>query len=292
MPKTRLVPALVLLALSVTYMNAQSDSSSPPAGEPGFMEKPLQARTDILFYSGFETDPWQEAWKMAWGPSPSTNVTIITGRKAFSGRSLRVRYPAGQIGGDSACQWFTPFARLGLEPREECTARYVVRFDPHFDFVKGGKLPGLVGGAANTGGHIPNGRDGWSARLMWRTGGHVVQYVYHPDQKTQWGDDLPWMVDGKPCVFEPGVWHTVETYVKMNTPGKHDGIIRSWFDGKPALEVTTLRFRDVPELKIDAFYFSTFFGGGDPSWAPLRDQFIQFDDFAIASGPVGPPSGH
>ena len=50
------------------------------------------------------------------------------------------------------------------------------------DFVKGGKLPGLFGGEGNTGGGIPTGMDGFSARMMWRGSGRVVQYVYYPDQ--------------------------------------------------------------------------------------------------------------
>jgi hypothetical protein len=38
------------------------------------------------------------------------------------------------------------------------------------------------------------------------------------------------------------------------------------------------------------FYFSTFFGGGDLSWAPEKDQYVQFDDFVLANGYVGPVS--
>jgi hypothetical protein len=78
--------------------------------------------------------------------------------------------------------------------------------------------------------------------------------------------------------------------VKLNTPGRHDGVIRSWLDGDKVLDVTTLRFRDVPELSIDGFYFSTFFGGGDLSWAPTEDQYVQFDDFVLADGYIGPAS--
>jgi hypothetical protein len=124
---------------------------------------------------------------------------------------------------------------------------------------------------------------------MWRPEGRVVAYVYHPDQKTQWGDDFEFEVDGKPCYFKPGQWHCVETEVKLNTPGMHDGIIRCWFDGKPALEHTGLRFRDLSELKIDAFYFDTFFGGNDASWAPVKDEYVRFDDFIISRKRVGPP---
>jgi hypothetical protein len=273
---------------------SEPSSQTPPtvAGEQAFIEKGLRGRSDILFFSGYESEPWESVWGMSWGPSPKENLTLISGKDAFRGKSARVKYPKGLIGGDSACQYLCSFAKMGLVPRDECYVRYYIRFDPGFDFVKGGKLPGLVGGNANTGGHKPNGRDGWSARLMWRPGGKVVQYVYHPDQKGVWGDDFDWMKDGEPCHFKPGVWHCVESYMKLNTPGQHDGIIRSWLDGEKVLEISTLRFRDVGDLKIDGFYFSTFFGGGDVSWAPEKDQYAQFDDFVLASGYVGPMVGH
>ena len=69
---------------------------------------------------------------------------------------------------------------------------YDVQFEEGFDFVKGGKLPGLFGGEGNTGGGIPTGMDGFSARMMWRGNGRVVQYVYYPDQPEHFGHDMPW----------------------------------------------------------------------------------------------------
>ncbi|MDE1967135.1 MAG: hypothetical protein KGI45_03635, partial [Patescibacteria group bacterium] len=41
----------------------------------------------------------------------------------------------------------------------------------------------------------------------------------------------------------PGMWHTIKTYVKMNTPDKEDGKLISWFDGQEVCNLT-LRFRN------------------------------------------------
>src|SRR5690606_32845406 len=141
------------------------------------------------------------------------------------------------------------------------------------DFVRGGKLPGLVGGSAPTGGERATGLNGFSARLMWRPGGAAVQYVYYPDQTGTWGDDLPYALGGQRA-FSPGRWHRVEHRVRLNTPGQRDGRLQAWFDGELALDAGELRFRDALGVRIDQAYFSTFFGGNDPSWAPTKDEHI------------------
>jgi len=118
---------------------------------------------------------------------------------------------------------------------------------------------------------VPDGTDGWSARLHWRTDGsggspttrdtaNVVQYVYHPDQPGTFGQDIRWDDggDGQWAEFESERWYTLEQRVVINTPGENDGIIEAWLDGEKVLEVSNLRFRDVDSFAIDQVLFSTF----------------------------------
>ncbi len=261
-------------------------------GDPSAAEAGLRARPDLLFFSGFEADPWTAVWGMEWGPEPAANAGLLSGPDALQGRFLRVRYLKDTYGPTGGLQFLTDFSKLSIPPREALSLRYYVRFEPGFDFVKGGKLPGLAGGDHNTGGHKPNGRDGWSARMMWRPDGKIVQYVYHPDQAGEYGEDFAWDYGGCPRYFVPGRWYCVETYVRMNRPGKKDGVIRSWLNGEKALEVTDLRFRDRDSLKIDSLYFSTFFGGADASWAPPREEYADFDDFVLSDRYIGPDKAY
>jgi hypothetical protein len=170
--------------------------------------------------------------------------------------------------------------RLGRFDDLYCS--YYVRFEPDFGFVKGGKLPGLAGGAGNTGGRKPNGTDGWSARMMWLARGEVVQYVYHVDQPGDYGQNFHWDRGGQ-RFFRPGAWHRVEHRIAINTPGERDGIVQGWFDGALALDRRNVRFRDVNAFAIDLFAFSTFFGGSDETWAPVKDEHVSFDDFVVAT---------
>ena len=122
------------------------------------------------------------------------------------GQALRVAYPAGCLGPNDdplGCgmqiKWTLP------ESAKSLWASYRVKFEEGFDFRRGGKLPGLCGGKCYTGGHIPQKGDGWSARLMWRPGGKVVQYMYFVDQAGTYGDDMPWTLGGseRSCWPEP-----------------------------------------------------------------------------------------
>ena len=67
----------------------------------------------------------------------------------------------------------------------------------------------------------------------------------------------------------------------MNTPGVHNGIIQSWFDGELVLDRDNIRYRDVDTFSIDKFYFDTFYGGSSILWAPSVDVYSYFDNFII-----------
>ena len=237
----------------------------------GFSKDTVGVYTSAALNAGWNNPSWSNGIK-------ESRVFIADDADTQRGRSMEVRYPLGAVGPTTGgAQWQL---RLG-KSYDELYCSYRVKFPQGFNFVKGGKLPGFAGGAANTGGTKPDGTDGWSGRLMWGPGGKVYQYVYHPDQPTNYGDEFYWNENGQQF-FQPGTWHNIEVRIVMNTPGKKDGIIQGWYDGVLALNISNLRFRDVSSFGIDMLYFSTFFGGDDTSWAPTKDESVYFDDFKIA----------
>ena len=194
------------------------------------------------------------------------------------GKSLRVSYPKGSLGPNEGGGVF----RERLAPRESYGLSYRVLFEKGFDFRRGGKLPGLGGGKANTGGEKPTG-DGWSARYMWGEGGKLALYLYHLDQKTKYGDHY-----GLGFKIVPGKWHELDQLVEVNAPGKADGRIRVRVDAKLALDLRDLRLRGKVKpgvALVDQFLFSTFHGGGTKDWTPRRDSHARFDDFRIRLAP-------
>lgn len=206
-------------------------------------------------------------------------VSVVENNSGKAGFYLRVAYPANQYGpSNGGAQWKVLLSSGGWDILESI---YRVRFEVGFDFKKGGKLPGLCGGACNTGGTKPNGYDGWSARNMWRREGRVVQYLYYPDQPGINAIDFPYVIDGKKVYFTPGMWHEIRVRIQLNSSGLNNGRLQAWFDGQLALDAGGLRLRDTDSIKINQFYFSTFHGGNDASWSPAVTSYANFDSFSV-----------
>ncbi|GAA2274547.1 hypothetical protein GCM10010145_51850 [Streptomyces ruber] len=208
------------------------------------------------------------------------------------GPVLRVRYPARSASPTVARRWKRPqggaqlYLPLRSGPAESLHLRYYLRFPEDFDFVKGGKLPGLYGGDVTSGRHIPDGENGLSTRYMWRTGGEAEVYAYLPTSQehgTSLGrGDWSWPT---------GRWTCVEQAVTLNRPGSSDGSVKVLLDGEQVLHSENLEFRTADSLKIDGVFFSTFFGGSDPTWATPRTGHADFAAFAVSGEPIGPVPG-
>ena len=91
---------------------------------------------------------------------------------------LRVNYPQGSIDSGSVATLGTPLggAQAAIPfstgaTSATTTLQYYIRPQAGFQPNLGGKLPGLYGGNTSvaSGGNNPDGTNGWTARLMWRT---------------------------------------------------------------------------------------------------------------------------
>lgn len=227
-----------------------------------------------------EAGPYTKAqWKTDW-PGCEFEGGVSDGRCEIVGDALkwlRVNFAVGKIGPEEGgAGWRMPFGR-----HEAAEMSYTLRFSKDFDFVKGGKLPGLCGGPENvSGGRPADGKNGFSARLMWRRDGRGEAYVYHKNQKGSYGDSFAFPDDFR---FPTNTPVKVRIAVTMNTPGKRDGSLRVWIDDKLFVERRDMEWRSVGAFGVDGLYFETFHGGGDPSWAPTRPCWAEFAEMKIDS---------
>eukprot|EP01061_Rhynchopus_euleeides_P003661 TRINITY_DN1295_c1_g2_i1.p1 TRINITY_DN1295_c1_g2~~TRINITY_DN1295_c1_g2_i1.p1 ORF type:complete len:499 (+),score=118.46 TRINITY_DN1295_c1_g2_i1:260-1756(+) len=228
--------------------------------------------------------------KADWGSVPYTTAdryklaaVVRDGGSAV----LRVKYPKGCYGTKCALQ----IKASGDYAGEEVWGSFRLMFEDGFDFRRGGKLPGFCGGSCVTGCKERTGFNGWSARSMWRDDGRAIGYMYIPsDDPPRCGANWDWSQK-----FTTGRWHTVRYHVKLNTVSggrpNTNGVMQTWLDGSLVLDRQDVVFRYDDKQLADTFYFSTFHGGGDSSWAPTQDSYALFDDFVLSgSPPVTPPA--
>jgi hypothetical protein len=256
------VLALTLTACSTSagpkphLSSLEPDSSLRPATSLQPTTSLAPSTVDNFFGGGLQRQDFG-----SFGLDRTENVPSDDGRFATA---LRVRYPADSASQLSAANSDTSdggaqvyLARRG-GPVDEAYLRYYVRFPADFDFVRGGKLPGLYGGRTNNGRKIPDGTNGFSTRYMWRAKGAGEVYAYLPSSVAH-GTSL-----GRGSWTWPtGTWATVEQHVRLNTPGQADGQVQVWLNGALVFEQTGLTFRSTWTLRIEGLFFSTFFGGGD-----------------------------
>lgn len=265
------------LALNTTNIHSVRSTSVAQASQTG------RSNAALLWSSDFSEDNWKEHWNVlrrgAWGWQ---NAQIIADESGQFNKVLHIRYPKGSASPTVTREQRAPvggaqfYADLDIGSQTALKLSYSVRFSEEFDFVKGGKLPGLFGGLGNNGGRIPDGRDGFSTRYMWRRGGQGEVYAYLPSSQEH-GTSIgrgQWR-------FQPGRWYHLEQEVQLNHPGQKDGRVRVWVDGRLRLDKDQLEFRSTDALKIDGILFSTFFGGNDSSWATKKDVSADFADFAV-----------
>jgi hypothetical protein len=245
----------------------------------------IPSASKIIWSDGFEHYDWTQKWnlraKMQFGMS---NTHIIN--DPIDSKFLRVSFPKNSYSPNGVkiegaplggAQFVSDIGRY-----DSLHLRYYVRFAKNFDFVKGGKLPGLSGGTANSGGKIPTGTDGFSARLMWRSGGAGEVYGYLPSSEN-WGTSIG---QGN-FIFPKDKWIMLEEELILNDPDKFNGRVKLWVDEKLVIDEEGFQFRTISSLKIDAIFFSTFFGGNDNTWATPNDTHIDLDNFAISESYIG-----
>jgi hypothetical protein len=194
---------------------------------------------------------------------------------AIAGSTMTVTYAKGSsapsagapYGGAQLC---VPFAGGSAA---DVTISYDVRFPVGFQWVKGGKLPGVYGGKQpfSGGKHNPN---GWSMRLMWRENGTAEVYGYITNS-TGYGDD--WTGGG--LAFQAdGQWHHLAEHIHVNSPGGSDGYVTLSYDGTVYINKTGLAITST-NTPVSGLYFSTFYGGHDATWSPSADMHIDYRNF-------------
>ncbi|KAF8629669.1 hypothetical protein AX17_005608 [Amanita inopinata Kibby_2008] len=206
---------------------------------------------------------------------PTGNIPSI----APTSPVLQVTYPQGSFSHETGgSQFYNLWNTSDGSAFNSMMISYEVAFDTNFDWVKGGKLPGLRGGLDSTGcsgGSKSDGRSCFSTRVMWRKDGAGEVYAYIPtpnglcDKKNIiCNTDFGISISRGNFGFTTGHWSRITLLVQLNNPPTvANGNIQLYFNDLLAISQTDLQLRSSSSLSANGMFFSTFFGGSDSSFA-------------------------
>lgn len=115
-------------------------------------------------------------------------------------------------------------------------------------------------------------------------GDSVVTTRYNDFGNLKWLGNRPASSFKLHSTEESGRWVCVEARVKLNTPGKKDGLNQLWIDGRLEAERKGLDWRgSYTSHGINAVFLETYWNKGSPV-----TQSRWLDNFVISTKPIGP----
>jgi len=238
-------------------------------------------KSDTVFVEDFESGSLQ-AWPD--GADTARQHIVVDQALAQSGNHyLAVTYPSGGDGG-----WLTHFFMPGYD---SLYVSYYIRLPEGWQ--GGTKLIALYGArtddrwsASGKAGICPAGTDFFTAMLVTeQTGdpGPIRFYSYfpamarEPDGVTCWGR----YGDGTetytpPLTLSARVWHRIEFWVRLNTPGERNGSQAFWIDGVERGSWSGFSWRDSPLLRLNSVQlsFNRGIGGGPVTQTLYVDRLV------------------
>ncbi len=200
--------------------------------------------------------------------------------------------------------------RVIKEERDVLFLRFYAKFEKGYDQRGSSHNGGVIAAHYFPGGQATPGKraDGTNKFLVnfetergrAASPGPLNLYVYQPEQRSGFGDHIyptgkiapssetehpfgPQFVSRPDVIPELDRWCCYEYMVKANTPGKRDGRVACWVDGKLIADFPNFRLRDVESLKIDLFGVALFMRPNN-----IRANKKWFDDIVAATSYIGP----
>ncbi|GAA6013117.1 hypothetical protein JCM11491_005186 [Sporobolomyces phaffii] len=248
---------------TTTTTTTTKQSVQTPSSGGGLTDGNTFWKEKSSFYSldSFTTDVVDNK-HYSWG---ANNVAVVQGVPAseWTGgkqgdklSALQVAYPKGSRNPGNSPQGGVGFytSKIDVSAATNVSLSYSIFFPDGFNFVKGGKLPGLYGGAkACSGGAAAE--NCFSTRMMFRQKGMGELYLYAPREKQvealctlgplSYCNSVYGMSIGRGSwTFKTGEWTDLRQDIWLNTPGKADGGFNIWVNGKIVLHSDSVYYRN------------------------------------------------
>lgn len=255
--------------------NTPSAASSAPAVQGSFPYA-LSVNAD-----------WKTRWniiEMQGTAEALSNVDVQHEEGSFP-NFLRVRFPKGS-GNTSLWQNYEKplggilaWIRPDIKPVQDMYFSYYVRFPKDFDFSLQGTLPGIVAGSK---GGISEGTFA-TVYLTWEKDGKVT-LAGNFDRKAVRPSNV---VETDARFGSDGEWHRIDLHAVLSTgPGKSNGMIEFFFDGKKIAMQKTVMFVHKASDEWDGMTFYVDVGRLDVMSVSPKDMHVDLAGFTFSDKPL------
>jgi hypothetical protein len=235
------------------------------AGEPAWKAR----HPEWIWFDGFETAKDLKAYE-----DRRANEMFITGKEAFQGaHSLCQHYKKGQV----EAGWIVKSPKVGFP--DHIFVQWRHKFEKGF----AGFPPKMARIRCRP--HSGNWKSRFAVHCWIDKKGRVVADVSAPESSQ--ANSSGWLAVARSdfSFKDPkniGRWVCFEMEVKLNTPGKADGLYRIWADSKLIAERTGVDLRGKTKNKINEVMLDCYWNGGSP-----KVQNRYYDNFVISTKKIG-----
>jgi hypothetical protein len=200
------------------------------------------------------------------------NVEVVRPKSGPVPAAMRVSLRGTAQGG--------PETRTGIvfpwHPRsvqEKAAACLSYKVLGEIDFQAGGTLPGLQGMDRSQ-----DTRDGFAALLAWRPDGQpAVDLAVTTNGETQ-----TIRYDTQGPALPRAQWLRIDQEVMLNSPGRNDGTLRVWVDGKLVVDRSNVSYRAKPAIGIAGAAVNVSYGTPEKAALALSDTRIWISPLEIS----------
>jgi len=249
--------------------------------------QPNEKSSATIWYDDFDgnSKPYAE------GNSPLDDSESFGG----SGKSMLCFYEKGSKGKGGRKVFFGDSPTYGNK-----TVRKGEKFDEIYWRIYVKHQPGWIGNPAKMSRATSLASSKWTQAMIahvWSSGkysltldpvcgvkdGKVVTTKYNDFPNMHWLGNRPISKFPIHSTEESGYWVCVESRVKLNTPGKKDGINQLWIDGRLECERKNLNLRGTyTKHGINAVFLEAYWNSGSPV-----TQSRWYDNFVVSTKPIG-----
>lgn len=177
---------------------------------------------------------------------------------------------------------------------EEVWISHNIRWPQDRDWALSGSMGVSVSGGTtppSCNPYLKKSHNGFLINLMWSKGREMKLSLHWPGKNDslapcgisgpfKWND--PNYPESRLILTDySDEWHNIALRIVLNdnyVPGKGNGMIEGFWDGRLAFRVDTLRLRTEPGVYIDHARSQLNHGGNDNRFAPDRDTYVDVDD--------------